>query len=181
MIYFLLAAVAVLATLALFFIEQFFQVLFAGYAPFYSTHKKALKKIVANLNFKDNCIIYELGCGNAGFLRLIEKQHPEVKQLVGVEYYWWPFLLAKIQLALRGSKIKIVRRNLFDINLKNVNIIYCYLNQPMMDKLEKKFQQECQSGTQIVSYQYPLKNHSPFKVLEVASGRQQRKIYFYSW
>lgn len=88
---------------------QFFNILFRGFAPYVSTRSEVISKIVNELDVAEGATVYELGCGKAGFLKAIEEKFPKTK-LIGVEYSFWPYFVAKLQLLMSESKIKIVKK-----------------------------------------------------------------------
>jgi len=171
--------IAVLAFIAIILSIHFFYVLFAGYAPIISTGDKTVKKILEEMSPKKGCSVYELGCGNAGFLRAAENKFPHIKKLVGVEYFFLPYLIGKIQTGLRKSKIKIIKKDCLRINLGEADIIYCFLNKPMMEKLREKFKKECRPGAQIISYKFRLPDMRPEKIIR-SENNGKDKIYFYT-
>jgi hypothetical protein len=173
-----LFGIIILLFIAVVLLRQFFCVICSGYAPFIPTKKEIIEEIINKAEFKDGSVVYELGCGHAGFLRLVEKKFPKIEKLVGVEYFLSPFLIAGIQLALHKSKIKLLKKNLFDVDLKEADIIYCFLNKPTMEKLKEKFLRECKPGTQIISYQFTLPDMAPEKIVDV-NNDEKHKIYFY--
>ena len=165
-----------LIVFALFFVVQFFNILFRGFAPYVSTRSEVINKIVNELDVKEGATVYELGCSKAGFLKAIEEKFPKAK-LIGIEYSFWPYFVAKLQLSLTESKIKIIKKNIFKVNLSDANEIYCYLNRRTMERIEKKFEDECKIGTEIISYQFPLPTKQPAKIIEV---NKNHKVYFYN-
>ena len=158
----------------IFFINQFFNIIFHGYPPFISTSQLSLIKIIELTNINETDVIYELGCGRARFLRIIESAHPKAR-LIGVENLLSIFLINWFRLKLQGSKIKLLNKNLFDINLKEANLIYCYLNQALMFKLGAKIIKECLPGTQIISQAFSISQLTPVKVSLI----NHKKVYFY--
>ena len=165
-----------LVIFAIFFVMQFFNILFRGFAPYLSTRSEVISKIINELDVKEGATVYELGCGKAGFLKAIEEKFPKAK-LIGIEYSFWPYFVARLQLSMSDSKIKILKKNIFKVNLSDANEIYCYLNESTMKKLEKKFEDECKIGTEIISYQFSLPNKQAAKVIEV---KKNHKVYFYN-
>jgi hypothetical protein len=159
-----------------FLITEFYGILFRGYAPLVSTKAVVLDKLMDEIQFTSGAKVIELGAGRAAFLRAIEKKFPAAL-LTGIEYSFWPWLSTKLYLALSKSKIKIVRSDLFKTNLKEADLIYCYLNPKMMQDLENKFKTECRPGTQIISQAFPLHNLVPVKTVE---GDDHHKIFFYN-
>lgn len=170
----LLIVLLLLFIYLIFYISQFYNVTFRGYAPFISTGKKTFKKIIAEIKVKENSVIYELGCGRARFLRMIEKKFPK-NRLIGIENIPSLYLLTKLGRKLQGSKIKIIKENFFSIDLKDADIIYCYLNNLTMKNLGDKFKQECLSGTLIVSRRFPIPQFRPLKIIII----KNIKVYFY--
>ncbi len=160
---------------AVFYVIQFYNILFRNFAPYLNTKHKTIEKILDEIEINGNETIYELGCGNAGFLQLIGKKYPNTK-LIGYEYSFLPWLIANIQLKIHGVKnLQIIRKNIFKVDLSKVNIIYCYLNISTMQKLKEKFNQECQTNTQIISNKFQIEDWTAKKTIKV----NKEKIYFY--
>jgi len=172
--YFLFFLSFVLFFILLFLATQFFNILFRGYAPFISTHRRILDKALAEIKLKTNDHVFELGSGDAGFLRAVEEKYPEAK-FTGIEYSFLPYLITRFQLALKKSKIKIKKKNFFKVSLEDADLIYCYLNVSMMKKLGKKFQTECKKGTKIISLNFPLPDIEEKKLIHVDKNR----LFFY--
>lgn len=159
----------------IFFISQSSNILFKGYAPFISTDKITIREILGKVNIKNDAIIYELGCGRARFLRLAEKAFPGTR-LIGIENLASLCLINNIRLRLQGSQIRLLNKDFFTINLKDADVIYCYLNNMTMARLEEKFQQECRQGTLIISRTFSIPGFKPDRVIEIKGKR----IFVYS-
>lgn len=158
----------------IFFVSQFYNVTFKNYPPFVSTDQGTINRIIAATTIDAEATVYELGCGRARFLRTVEKAYPKTR-LIGLENLFNLYLIAKISLRLRGSKIQLIKGDFFGHGLKNADLIYCYLNNSTMAKLEKKFTLECRPGTQIISRSFSLPNTRPEQVLTI----RNKKIFFY--
>ena len=160
-----------------FFLVQAYNMIFRGYAPFLATKSVALRRLLSELRIKKDAKVYELGAGRAGFLRMLRKQYSEAR-LTGVEYSFFPWLIGKLQSALTNSRIELLRKNIFKADLKNADLVYCYLNVGTMNKLEEKFGHELREGVQVVSYQFPLPSKEPEKVIDLG---EEGKIFFYQY
>ena len=165
----------------IFLVEEFFNLIFRGYAPLVSSKNKILDEAVRQLISLDlpaNAKICELGCGHAGFLRRLEKATKNQKKykLVGVEVISSVYLLAKLQLLLVGSKIKIVKKNFLKMSLKDVDCFYCYLNGPTMARLSLKLKKEAKPGAILISNQFELPGYEPLKEIQV-QPTQRLRIY----
>jgi hypothetical protein len=171
---FLLLFLALLLLYCLFFAVQFYYIVFKGYAPFVSTDQNSLRMILAEIEIISGLSVYELGCGRALFLRQAEKLLPNSK-LTGVEnspvIYW----LNLWYLRLRRSHITLLRKDFFQINLADADIIYCYLNHATMSRLADKIKIECRPGTIIISRRFYMPGFLSEKT--IVSG--QHKVYFY--
>ncbi len=159
---------------AIFFVPQFYNIIFNNYAPFISTDKKTVQKIMSEVSIQDQAIVYELGCGWSKFLRVVEKDFPTTK-VVGIENLFGLYLVNKIKLYLQKSRIKLLKKDFFTLNLENADLIYCYLNNPTMEKLGKKCKEECKPGTHIISRSFSIPQLKPEKVVRI----QNKNIYFY--
>lgn len=158
----------------IFFVTQFFNIIIYGYPPFISSSPENINKIIAATEIKEQDTIYELGCGRARFLRTIEKNYSKTK-LVGVENLFSLYFINKLRLKFQGSKIKLLNKNLFNLNLGEADIIYCYLNNTTMIKLGEKIVKECRGGTQIISHAFSVPQLIPTKLIKL----NNKKIYFY--
>lgn len=158
-----------------FIIIQFYNVIFRKYPPLVHSKQKVLKNILNNLEIKENATIYEIGCGTAIFLQKLRKKYPKAN-LIGVEYSFLPFYTAKIINYIKKLDIKFIKQNFFKLNLHQADVIYCYLFESLMGRLEEKFKKECKPGTIIISYQFRMPKTKPYKILEM--GKRDR-TYFY--
>lgn len=162
--------------LFVFFVVEFYNIVFKGFAPFIPTRPKVIKKIIEEMEISENAKIMEFGCGGAGFLRAVHKKYPNT-ELIGIEYSPLPYVVANIQNALGKNNIKIIRGNFFNTDVSNVDLIYCYLSVDSMQDLEKKFRKECKPGTQIISFTFPMRGMEPVKKCGI--GNVGEKIFFY--
>jgi len=159
-----------------FFVVEFYNIVFKGFAPFIPTRPKVIKKIIDEIEISENATIVEFGCGAAGFLRAVHRKYPKAN-LIGVEHSPLPYVIANIQNMLGRNNIKIIRDNLFNTDVSNADLIYCYLSVGSMQELEKKFKKECKSGAQIISFTFPM--HNMQAVNKCSIGNIGEKIFFY--
>ncbi|MFA5023720.1 MAG: class I SAM-dependent methyltransferase [Patescibacteria group bacterium] len=158
---------------------HFYSILFRGFAPFISTRKRTIEKAIAaidtdSLGLGSIKTVYELGCGRALFLRAWRKKYPETK-LVGLDYHFFPYWLAKINNRQKRNRVIILRKNFLKINLQEADLIYCYLNINTMKILKEKFLKECRPGTIIISLMFSLPDIKPTRMIR--DGKAM--LYFY--
>ena len=177
--FWLILILLILLIYFVFVVAQFINVVFKNYAPYVATGREAIRQIITEVRsagrLKDEAVVYELGCGRARFLRQAERVWPGAK-LIGVENLLILYLLDRLLFKLQGSKIKILKKDFFALDLADAGLIYCYLNNTTMMRLSEKLKRECRSGTQIVSRGFSIPGWTPEKVLEI----KNKKVYFYS-
>ncbi|MBN1326011.1 hypothetical protein JW977_03485 [Candidatus Falkowbacteria bacterium] len=155
-----------------------YKVMVWGYAPYIRSGKKIVNRILQEVDFRDNSVVYELGCGDGRFIRELAKQR-EIN-CIGYEYSLAPYLLAKLFNFFSRKKVKIYYKNFFNENLSNADYVFCYLMPKPMEKLSKKFENELSPGAVIISNTFAIKNWRPKKVIELKKrGVLSNKIYIY--
>jgi len=170
MIWFLLIGLIIVSLVLIFLVEEFFNLMFKGYAPVVSSKNKVLSEAIKQFNelgLVDGAKIYELGCGQAGFLRKLEKTSQVKYDLIGVELIASVYLLARLQLSLLRSHIKLVRKDFLKMSLKDGDCFYCYLNAALMARLSLKLKQEAKSGAILISNQFHLPGYEPIKEIKL--------------
>jgi hypothetical protein len=157
-----------------FFCIYLYNMVFRGYAPFITSKSEVAEKIISELKLNQayEGKVYELGCGRAVFLHEVEKVCPRA-ELVGIEYSLPLYLMASIQGALRHSRIRIIKKNVFHANISEADILYCYLNQPMMDELVKKLKFECKPLSHVISYIYRLPRIDTAKEIDLDAAEKE--------
>jgi len=172
----------ILAVYSVFFVSQFYNIIFRGYAPFISTGRETIRKIITEAKAgglpggraDEPLIIYELGCGRAKFLQEAEKVFPAA-ELIGVENLSILYILGRLKFKLRNSRIKLIKKDFFTLSLQDAALIYCYLNNAAMESLGKKFKRECRAGTRIISRSFKIPQLTPEKIRMI----KNKPVYFY--
>lgn len=173
---FLLLKIILLLLLVIFLIAVIFHflgIVFKEQAPYIISLPKVIRQAVAELDLPPQFLAYELGCGDAPFLRQLVKKYPQVRG-IGVEHSLWPYAIAKI-FTLFKPQIKIVKKSIYTVDLSSADLIYCYLNLASMVQLEKNFLAEGKDSLEVISYNFPLPSMEPYKVLRIS----KMPLYFY--
>ena len=172
MIFILINAIIILAVMFLLIILSMIWPPDSPWAPWWRTKKKVAREIcrMANINPKD--LVYELGSGDAMFLRVAAKEFGA--NGVGIEIDPLRILLSKFFIKKDGlsDKIKIIRSNFFDVNLSDATVVFVYLVPKVLEKLKPKFLKELKPGTMITSYRYKIN-------LPLLSCDKKNEIYLY--
>lgn len=164
----------IIVAFMVFFIYEFWQIVFLGTAPFLSTEKEVIDAIHDKIKVLPGQRVYELGAGKATFLRELQKKYPQGRYL-GIEKNIIPYILSRLTIEELNNKIKIVKKDIFQTDLHEADIIYCYLNPGMMARLAAKVEKECRPGTMVISYMFDLPNIEVKEEITLKRG----KVYFY--
>lgn len=73
------------------------------------------------------------------------------------------------------AKLTVHRRDLFGANLRDANVVSCYLFSNVMEKLKPKFESELVPGSRVVSAAFMIPGWQPMETIRV----KNRPIYLY--
>jgi SAM-dependent methyltransferase len=150
--------------------------------PFIPSSNSLLNDILKNFPLEEGTVIYDIGCGDARILLAAYKLQARATY-IGVEKNWFPFLLAKFKVWRIGNppNIKIIRKNMFDLDYSQANFIYVYLFGSVLDKFFDKFQKELRPGTVVLSSSFEFSRKVPHRVIILPNkfGTIIRKLYEY--
>jgi tRNA A58 N-methylase Trm61 len=133
------------------------------WAPWWRTSQKTARAICKLAKVKKGDLIYDLGSGDGTALMIAAREFSA--KGMGVEIdpfrYWVSRILLKRNSV--ADRVKVLRKNFFDQNLKDADVVFVYLIPKTLEKLLPKFKKELKKGTRIVSYVYeinlPLKEY----------------------
>ncbi len=145
--------------------------------PFVPTKKRVMQKMVKVAGLKNNEVVYDLGCGDGRLLFEAEKKKKILAK--GYELAPIPYMLAQLNKLLINSKINVYLANFFHANLKDANVIFCYLGPETMSQLYKKLKKECRKGTRIISNTFSIRGVKPSRVWARNPKQKLPTIYMY--
>ncbi len=145
--------------------------------PYVPSRQRIVKHLVGLAHLKAGEKVYDLGCGDGRFLFEAEKQAKV--EAIGFEAAPLPYLIAHFKKWINSSTCKISMRNFFKINLKDADVIFCYLGPEVMAALEPKFKKECRKGTRIYSHTFRMKKMQPTKTWPKNPALKLPSLYLY--
>lgn len=145
--------------------------------PYVPTDKNAIEKILEEARFKKGDTFLDLGCGDGRMVIRADK----LKNINAIGYEIAPliYIFAFIRKILTNSKAKIKFKNFFKENLKDADVIFCYLMPGALKKLEGKIIRECKKGTRIISSTFEIPGLQHVKIIEKNNTKKIPKIYIY--
>ncbi|MEA3398381.1 MAG: hypothetical protein U9R06_01415 [Patescibacteria group bacterium] len=150
MLFYILYGVPALI-ISYFLVIFLFDLLLRGFAPFISSRPWVVQQILSELIIlQENPKIIAFSCGRSGLIHALEKKYPNAA-LLGIETNLFPYIVAKVQLWIRRSRIKVIRQAIHRANVKEADLIYSHLYPDQMEGLGRKLKFECREGTQVLS------------------------------
>lgn len=125
---------------------------------------------IAKVNKSDT--VYDLGSGDG---KIVLSSAEFGAKSIGVEIDPIRVLISRVKIKLAGltKLVRIVQKNIFEVNVKEADVVTLFLLPKTMEKLENKLRRELRKGARVVSYRYVFKDWKPVKVDE------ENKIYLY--
>jgi len=144
-------------------------------APIALTNKSLIDKIIETADLKDGEIFYELGTGTGRIITAFAKKR-NIK-VIGFELSPIFYLITLLNLKFHRIKnYELHYKNFFSTDLKEANVIFCFLMPKAMEKLEDKFLKELKSEARIISYAFEIRDWTPYMIIK---EKRKLPIYFY--
>ena len=87
------------------------------------------------------------------------------------------YVIGKINLLIHGSRAKLIKKNLFDTDLKDADVIFCFLAIRTMQRMEDKIKTGLKPGARVIVYAFPLPTMTPTKTITIHG---EWKIFIYA-
>jgi len=142
-------------------------------APWVPTPLSVVHKMLTMAEVGPDDVVYDLGCGDGRAIVAAARRYGA--RAVGIEidplrYAWCEMLITVLGLR---NRIRIVYGDFFAQDLRNADVVTCYLLQSTNKKLEAKLKQELYPGARVVS------NSFTFPGLRLVGRDDQDKLYLY--
>lgn len=140
-------------------------------APCVGAGKKIIKKALELAKLKKGEIFYDLGCGKAESLIIVNNFGVKA---VGFEISPYYYLWSKVR-TLPYSNIDVCYRNIKNVDLSYADVVYCYLMPDFLEKLAPKFKKELKKSARLISISFKVLGLKLIKRVKYAN----KTIYIY--
>jgi len=145
-------------------------------APYVPTKNKEIDVLLEEAKLKKGQLFFDLGCGDGRVVRIATERYG----VRGIGYDVNPVLVRYARFLAKIKKVKGVqffRKNIFDVDLKEVDVIYIFLMPKLMAKFLPKMKKELRKNTLIISHGFKVEGLEKklFKKLD----RKPFPTYFY--
>lgn len=162
------------------YLFEAYRVLFLRNAPYVRSSTRLVQRIIDEVDFKEQALVYDLGCGDGKFIRQLVKT--KKVRVIGYEYFLVPYLIGVVINFFSKDKINIRYEDFFKADFKNVDYIFCFLMPKQMSLLETKFKKELKPGALVISNTFAFANWAAEKIITLKPRGQKglsSTIYFY--
>lgn len=144
------------------------------------TSFKVRKVLLNELPGNFSGTILELGSGFGSLAFCLAKKYPK-SQVLAFEISPIPYIFSlMLQLFQKQKNLHFFQKDFYNFNLKDGDLIICYLFPGAMNKLVKKFETELKKGSLVVSHTFALPGKKAERVVRV-DDLYRTPIYFYSY
>ncbi len=126
-------------------------------APFIPTSKRVMERMLALAAIRPDERVYDLGCGDG---RLVFAAAAAGARATGFELSLPTFLLARIR-ALRHPGARILLRNFWRSDLRDADVVFCYLLPETMQTFHRTLWPQLKSGCRVVSHAFKIEGMTP--------------------
>ncbi len=125
------------------------------WAPWWKTSDEKIRRAFKLAKLKEGETVYDLGSGDGGSLIIAAKEFNA--KAVGVEIDPLRYYISKLLTKMNGlSNVKIIKKNFFDVDISNADVVFVYLVPNALKRLKPKFQKELKKSARIVSIKYEI-------------------------
>lgn len=141
---------------------------------------KKIKEALDELGLKE-AVFFDLGSGRGVFSIRIKKFFPGFK-VYGFDRSPFKISLSRIRAFLFGQKITFIRKNIFNVDFSDADIVYIYTWQTTMNKLKEKLEKELKPGALVITSTFTVPGWEPIltkETLKVKRDPAFERIYVY--
>lgn len=120
-------------------------------APWVPTSRDVIYTMLTMAEVKPGEVVYDLGSGDGRVLIMAARKFGA--RTVGIELDISRYLWSVVAVTVLGlwKQVKIIRGDLFSVDLREADVIFTFLLQDTNDRLKDKLRRELRPGTRIVS------------------------------
>jgi len=163
------------AVIALIFTLYMFVALVRDKVPYVATPHWTIDWLTDSLQLTTETV-YDLGCGDGRVLKALKQKFPHIKA-IGYERNWWPYVMAKIR--NRSSGVEILNADFYQADLRDADVVFCYLIIAVMPRVEKLLRSQLKPGATVYSYGFTFPTWPPAERIVNPKKPQGSKINIY--
>jgi len=147
-------------------------------AMFHPSARVRVRTFLDHVPMKIGDLLVDIGCGDGRVLREAKRRYGV--RALGFEVNPLAYALARIRtLGMEGIEVRL--SNFWNVNIRDADVVFCYLFPDVMERLAQKLEAELRSGTRVISCNFPLPGWRHSEVLYPDSSLHGDPIYLYQF
>ena len=134
-------------------------------APYFPSSAETVHLALRTAGLKPGETFYDLGAGTGQALVIADRQFGA--HAIGSEISLLPYLIAKLRIFFMRSKARILFENLFTQDVRDADVVFCFLAERVLDRVADKLKRELKPGARVVSYAFTLPGMTPDATIPV--------------
>ncbi len=142
------------------------------WSPWWRTSPKIARIQCKLANVQKGDVVYDLGSGEGTALMIAAKEFGASG--VGVEIDPLRTITSRLSIAFAGlsKKIRIIRKNFFEVDISEATVVIMYLIPKTLARLKPKLLKELKPGTRVVTFVYKID-------LPLIAKDEKHEVYVY--
>jgi len=152
--------------------------------PFVSSSELVIRKMLEMVKLRPEDILIDLGCGKGKVIVMASQDFGA--SCIGIERR--EDLVVEAGKTIRdldlSRRAAVVRGDIFSFDLRNADVVICYLLTVINKKLEPKIEKELKLDARLISHDFEFPDWKPSQFTMLHEGWLDHKIYLYrkeSW
>lgn len=133
-------------------------------APYVASPLPVVRHMLLLAELKPGDTLYDLGSGDGRAVIMAAKDFGANSVGVELREDLVKRTLTSISELGLENKVKIIQSNIFDVDLKQADVIFLYLTTSANEKIRPKLETELRDGARIVSHDYEILGWKPAKI-----------------
>ncbi|MFQ6064178.1 MAG: SAM-dependent methyltransferase [Candidatus Bathyarchaeia archaeon] len=133
-------------------------------APYVGSPLPVVRQMLVLSELKPDELVYDLGCGDGRVVIMAAQEFRA--RAVGVELREDLVKRANEKIVELGldDRVKILRSDLFKVDLRSADVVTLYLTTSANEKVRPKLESELKYGARVVSHDYEVLDWKPLKI-----------------
>lgn len=143
-------------------------------SPSGETPVKLAEEIFKRAKISKGKKVYELGAGFGNVGVVLAKKFS--LKVTGFEISPLPYLIGKVR-SIFTKNFTVNFKNINKVDLKDADVVYCFLLPGLLKKLKDKFKKKLKPGSIVISLIFPIPYQKPSQMLII----DKKKVFIYKY
>jgi len=148
-------------------------------APWVPSPLSVVKKMLEFTELEPGEVLYDLGCGDGRIVIVAARDFDAIGMGVDIRAKLIDEAKSKAESLGLGESAKFVQGDLFDVDLRSVDVVTMYLLTSANEKVRPKLEKELHLGARIVTHDFPIPGWKPKKQIDYSDESGSHQIYLY--